>query len=105
MPDAGPLDPPGTRPNHGGRNHDHPARHPRPGPRPGRPGPLPAVPRQPSSGVHARLAALEEELQESRQLNRRITELIDVVAELLVPVADRDEERVNEVLAQYRASI
>ncbi|WP_231482703.1 DUF6752 domain-containing protein [Nocardioides sp. URHA0020] len=55
--------------------------------------------------VHARLAALEEELQESRQLNRRITELIDVVAELLVPIVDRDEERVNEVLEQYRKSI
>ncbi|GAA1760418.1 hypothetical protein GCM10009795_003580 [Nocardioides hankookensis] len=56
-------------------------------------------------GVRARLAALEEELQESRQLNRRITELVDVVAELLVLVDDRDEERVREVLAQYRASI
>jgi hypothetical protein len=56
-------------------------------------------------GVRARLLALEEELQESRQLNRRITELVDVVAELLVPVADRDEERVREVLAQHRASI
>ncbi|KQW48817.1 hypothetical protein ASC77_08780 [Nocardioides sp. Root1257] len=56
-------------------------------------------------GVRARLAVLEEELQESRQLNRRITELVDVVAELLVLVDDRDEERVREVLAQYRASI
>jgi hypothetical protein len=55
-------------------------------------------------GVHARLAALEEEVQESRQLNRRIAELTDVVAELLVLVDDRDEERVREVLAQYRAS-
>jgi predicted transcriptional regulator len=57
------------------------------------------------SSVKARLDALELELQESRQLNRRITELVDVVAELLVPIADRDEERVQEVLAQYRASI
>ena len=104
MPDAGPLDPPGARPNHGGRNHDRPDR-PRPDPRPGRPRPLPAAPVAPSFGVYARLAALEEELQESRQLNRRITELVDVVAELLVPIADRDEERVQEVLAQYRASI
>jgi len=55
-------------------------------------------------GVHARLAALEEEMQECRQLNRRIAELTDVVAELLVLVDDRDEERVREVLAQYRAS-
>jgi hypothetical protein len=55
-------------------------------------------------GLHARLAALEDEVQESRQLNRRIAELTDVVAELLVLVDDRDEERVREVLAQYRAS-
>jgi hypothetical protein len=55
-------------------------------------------------GVHGRLAALEEEVQECRQLNRRIAELTDVVAELLVLVDDRDEERVREVLAQYRAS-
>jgi hypothetical protein len=56
-------------------------------------------------GVRARLGALEEEVQECRQLNRRIAELTDVVAELLVLVDDRDEERVREVLAQYRASI
>ena len=61
--------------------------------------------RRRQTSTKARLAALEEELQESRQLNRRITELVDVVAELLVPIADRDEERVREVLAQYRASI
>ena len=60
--------------------------------------------RQRPMGVHARLAALEEEVQEGRQLNRRIAELTDVVAELLVLVDDRDEERVREVLAQYRAS-
>ena len=86
-------------------NHDQPAPHPRPDPRPDRPRPLPAVPAAAPSGVHARLAALEEEVQECRQLNRRIAELIDVVAELLVLVDDRDEERVREVLAQYRASI
>ncbi|MEP9363752.1 DUF6752 domain-containing protein [Nocardioides sp. CN2-186] len=56
-------------------------------------------------GVRARLVALEAEVQENRQLNRRIAELTDVVAELLVPVADRDEDRVREVLAEYRASI
>jgi hypothetical protein len=56
-------------------------------------------------GVRARLAALEADVQECRQLNRRIAELVDVVAELLVPMTDRDEERVREVLAQYRASI
>ncbi len=61
--------------------------------------------RRRSFGVRSRISALEDEIQENRQLNRRIAELTDVVAELLVPVADRDEERVREVLAQYRTSI
>lgn len=55
--------------------------------------------------VRARLIALEDEVQELRQLNRRIAELTDVVAELLVPIQDRDEEKVQEVLARYRARI
>jgi hypothetical protein len=60
--------------------------------------------RRPRS-VRGRLAALEAEVQENRQLNRRIAELVDVVAELLVPLEDRDEDRAREVLAQYRSSI
>ena len=31
-----------------------------------------------------------------------IAELTDVVAELLVPLADRDEEKARELLARYR---
>ncbi|MCW2852225.1 MAG: hypothetical protein JWM84_1889, partial [Nocardioides sp.] len=55
--------------------------------------------------VFARLTALEAEVQENRQLNRRIAELTDVVAELLLPVADRDEERVRQALADYRVRL
>jgi hypothetical protein len=55
--------------------------------------------------VRARLRALEDEVQELRQLNRRIAELTDVVAELLVPLQDRDEEKVQEVLERYRSQI
>lgn len=55
--------------------------------------------------VRARLRALEDEVQELRQLNRRIAELTDVVAELLVPIQDRDEAAVQEVLERYRARI
>lgn len=55
--------------------------------------------------VRGRLAALEAEVQENRQLHRRVAELTDVVAELLLPVADRDEERMTELLAAYRARI
>jgi len=55
--------------------------------------------------VRARLRALEDEVQELRQLNRRIAELTDVVAELLIPIQDRDEAKVQEVLARYRTQI
>jgi hypothetical protein len=54
--------------------------------------------RRRSVGVFARLTALEAEVQENRQLNRRI-------AELLLPVADRDEERVRQALADYRVRL
>jgi hypothetical protein len=55
--------------------------------------------------VDERLAALEAEVQECRQLNLRLAELVDVVAELLLPVAERDEARVAEVLQRYRESV
>ncbi|HEX3900200.1 MAG TPA: DUF6752 domain-containing protein [Mycobacteriales bacterium] len=55
--------------------------------------------------LEARVAALELEVQENRALNRRIAELTDVVAELLIPLADRDEGRVNALLAKYRDQI
>jgi SAM-dependent methyltransferase len=41
-------------------------------------------------------------VHENRRLNRRIAELTDVVAELLVPLADRDENKARELLASYR---
>ena len=55
--------------------------------------------------IDERLSALEAEVQECRQLNLRLAELVDVVAELLLPVADRDEARVAEVLQRYRESV
>ena len=47
-----------------------------------------------AEGVEAlreRVAVLEDEVQECRQLNLRLAELTDVVQELLLPVAQRDE--------------
>ena len=52
-----------------------------------------------------RIEALEAEVQEQRQLNRRIAELTDVVAELLIPLQDADKEKAEKVLAEYRARI
>jgi hypothetical protein len=50
----------------------------------------------------ARVAALEEAVQENRALNVRLAELTDVVTELLLPVAARDEQRLEELLEKYR---
>lgn len=51
--------------------------------------------------LQARVAVLEDEVQECRQLNLRLAELTDVVQELLLPVAQRDEERLAAVLEKY----
>ena len=57
-----------------------------------------------AEGVEAlkeRVAVLEQEVQECRQLNLRLAELTDVVEELLLPVAERDEQRIAEVMERY----
>ena len=57
-----------------------------------------------AEGVDAlreRVAVLEEEVQECRQLNLRLAELTDVVQELLLPVAQRDEEGIREAMEKY----
>lgn len=61
-----------------------------------RPGP------QVSADLERRVAALEEAVQENRALNVRLAELTDVVTELLLPVAARDEEKLEELLGKYR---
>jgi cell shape-determining protein MreC len=49
-----------------------------------------------------RILDLEDAVMENRQLNRRLAELTDILAELLVPVTERDEERLTELLAKFR---
>jgi hypothetical protein len=56
-------------------------------------------------GLRERLAELEEEIQECRQVNLRLAELCDVMMELLLPVAGRDEAEVQSILARYRADV
>jgi TolA-binding protein len=60
------------------------------------------------TGVHEelrrlreRVARLEREVQESRRLHQRLAELTDVVTEVLVPAADRDDEKIRTILATY----
>jgi hypothetical protein len=55
--------------------------------------------------LEERVAELEAEVQECRQVNLRLAELTDVVAELLLPVAQRDETRIGEVLQRYHDSV
>jgi t-SNARE complex subunit (syntaxin) len=57
------------------------------------------------AGVRARLDALEAEVQENRRLNRRVAELTDLVTELMVPLARREDAAVEEILARYRSVI
>jgi hypothetical protein len=51
--------------------------------------------------LHERVAELEREVQEARLLNQRLAELTDVVAEVLVPAADRDDQKLADRLATY----
>lgn len=55
--------------------------------------------------LRERVRVLEAEVQENRQLNRRIAELTDVVTELLIPLDARDQDRVDEVLARYQQGL
>jgi hypothetical protein len=50
--------------------------------------------------LYKRVVALEEEVQESRRLNQELSDIVDVIAEALVPAADRDDERVRSALAR-----
>jgi hypothetical protein len=48
-----------------------------------------------------RIATLEHEVQETRRLHQRLAELTDVVTEVLVPAADRDDDKISAILARY----
>jgi hypothetical protein len=55
------------------------------------------------TALRHRVKALEVEVQELRQLNRRLADVVDVVSELLVPALDRDDARVAAALKRLRA--
>jgi hypothetical protein len=55
--------------------------------------------------LRERVEVLEDEVQECRRLNRRVAELTDIVQELLIPLADRDEKAVRQKLEQYSSSL
>lgn len=55
--------------------------------------------------LQARVDELDGEVQENRRLNRRLAELTDIVQELLLPVAQRDDEKVDQLLREYSAGL
>jgi len=55
--------------------------------------------------LRGRVAELERDVQESRLLNQRLAELTDVVAEVLVPAADRDDRKLAQRLATYNREL
>lgn len=48
-----------------------------------------------------RITELELEVQETRRLHQRLAELTDVVTEVLVPAADREDDKIRAILAKY----
>lgn len=57
------------------------------------------------AALEAAVASLEEAVQESRQLNQRLADVVDVVTEVLVPAADRDDERLRSALANLNRTL
>lgn len=49
-----------------------------------------------------RVLDLEDAVMENRQLNRRLAELTDILAEILVPATERDEEKLAALIAKFR---
>jgi uncharacterized protein DUF6752 len=55
--------------------------------------------------LQQRLEDLEAEVQECRQLNVRLAEVTDLVEQLLLPAAARDEERLAAAVEKYTRSL
>ena len=55
--------------------------------------------------LEQRVADLEADLSEMRQHNLRLAEIADVVQELLIPMASRDEVKVQEAIERFNKSL
>ena len=55
--------------------------------------------------LEQRVADLEADLAELRRHHLRLAELADVVKELLIPLASRDQDRVDEAIAAFQESL
>ncbi len=55
--------------------------------------------------LQRRLENLEAEVQENRQLNIRLAEVTDLVEQLLLPIAVRDEEKIAAAVEKYSRTV
>lgn len=55
--------------------------------------------------LEQRVADLERDVDELRRHNLRLAELADVVQELVVPLATRDEERARDAIDRFNRSL
>ena len=62
-------------------------------------------PSQALEELTARVASLEDEVRECRRQQLRLAELTDVVQELLLPLSQRDQAKVDELLERYSAQL
>ena len=63
------------------------------------------VARRVAGDLVARIEELEAEVQENRNLNLRVAELVDLVQELLIPLASQDRDRIDAALAKFQRSL
>lgn len=52
-----------------------------------------------------RIGELEAEIQENRNLNLRVAELVDVVSELLIPVASQDQAKIAAAVEKFQKAL
>lgn len=69
--------------------------------RPARPG----ASRAAIERLEQRVADLEADMSELRRHNLRLAEIADVVQELLIPMASRDEAAVQKAIERFRESL
>ena len=51
--------------------------------------------------LRAEVQTLREEVQETRRLHQRVAELTDIVADVLVAAADKDDPRIQRALDEF----
>ena len=55
--------------------------------------------------LFTRMNELEAAVEENRNLNLRVAELVDLVQELLLPVASQDRDKIDAAVAKFQRSL